>query len=47
MKNSIIKSGNIQSKKLKHSSFEMFHTTKRENWNNKRRYSFLTQYKFI
>lgn len=38
---------NTQNKRTTRTNYEIFNTTKRTNWNNKRRYSFLTQYKFI
>ncbi|SNR84048.1 hypothetical protein SAMN04488111_3400 [Lutibacter flavus] len=47
MENLISKSGTNQTKKIVSLNFEVFNTTKRTNWNNKRRYSFLTQFKFI
>jgi len=38
---------NIQNNKTPRSNNVLGLLTKRDNWNNKRRYSFLTQYKFI
>lgn len=42
-----MKSTNTQNNKILRSNFELGTLTKRDNWNSKRRYSFLTQYKFI
>ena len=42
-----MKSTNTQDNKTPHSNIELGLLTKRDTWNNKRRYSFLTQYKFI
>jgi len=42
-----MKSTNTQNNKTPRSNIEIGLPTKRDNWNNKRRYSFLTQYKFI
>ncbi len=38
---------NTQNKRTTHINYELFNMSKRTNWNNKSRYSFLTQYKFI
>lgn len=35
------------SKQTTQSRIELFNTKKRDVWNNKRRYAFLTHYKFI
>jgi len=47
MKNSIIKSDNIQNAQSGQYDKAILQTTKGVTWNNRRRYSFLTQYKFI
>lgn len=42
-----MKTTNTITEKTTYSNFEMANTTKRMNWNNRRRYAVLTQFKFI
>ena len=42
-----MKSINTQNNKTSHLTFELITNSKRSNWNSKRRYSNLTQIRFI
>lgn len=42
-----MKSNNEQNRKTTRSNFEYGSVSKRNNWNNKRRYSYLTQNRII